>query len=49
VIFSPSYSWSSNQTVLRGFEVDRSKIQLKEEIGRGSYGVVYKAAIENVK
>jgi hypothetical protein len=32
-----------------GFEVDGSKGQIKEIIGRGSYGVVHKAAIENVK
>ena len=35
--------------MLGGFEVDRKKVQLKEEIGRGSYGVVRKAAVENVK
>lgn len=41
-------SWSSNPE-LEVFEVDIDKVQLKEEIGRGSYGVVYKAAVENVK
>jgi hypothetical protein len=35
--------------VLGGFEVDRSKVQVKERIGQGSYGIVHKAAIENVK
>lgn len=41
----PSCSWSNDG----GLEVDMSKIQVKEKIGEGSYGVVHKAAIENIK
>ena len=45
----PSCSWSIDQTVPGRLEVDKSKIQVKEKIGEGSYGVVHKAAIENIK
>ena len=45
----PLYSWSSDQAVPGGLEVDTSQVQLKEKIGEGSYGVVLKAAIENMK
>ena len=42
------HSLSSNPE-LKEFVLDNKKVQLGEEIGRGSYGVVHKASVEDVK
>ena len=49
VTFPSCSQWSNDGAVPGGLEVDANKVQLKEKIGEGSYGVVHKAAIENVK